>query len=1285
MSAASESLLTGIACETALDFLGTVRFYADPPGSSNISALDRLIFEHHPHSSESSSLNRGDVIELQGPAGSGKTQLTYFLALTTILPFTWAVSLANPASTRPPRVDTITLGGRNRSVAVFDVDKRWSALRLKEMVRAHLKRRIDAHCDLIPTLYNARASSDATEAMLELAMARVYIFETRDTIELAAGLAGLPSYAERERPNEEIAMIIVDSISSCYWQDRYTNECASRASRESRSETGPATARRPLKAEARAFSQALRYLAAARTRLGAVVVLTNASLGVYEPPRDQIEPMPAPTDFYRQHLPPPYPNPFVRDEQRPAFDPGQPYATSNLLELTCHISLHLPTVDPVPDGLSLQKAHVDTLRPRSLRLAQHIGILRIPHVEHGRQIGRFRFGVRPHATVSLSTRSSPSPPPRDATTPSKANGRGGGQASTTPRRRTDSMKRSLKITPVESLPSSRLTRSASKRAQTVNQISESLLESPSNRRGRYFGSNSEAGDRELSSQQDEESDASLGDEDDDLSHEGEPMAAGEASRAGEVLKKRQLKSTNGVPHFGAAAWDQLNKRVSQLPSAHLPVAFEHGWMSSEQPKNVANGFLSVNALLPRRRGSNQASSDTGTAYSDTASAKSSMTDGARKGKGWRIPVRWPLVPEVCVLALVFALVLRQANASALSAPLAVPVSFGPIILLVAIVPFIAILRRTAPVTYLMVPFTDERGYRDASAADDGFAVGALLPPMVATAVFADACYRGETPLRNIRALVDQWSVAGTQNVTVTSASELHELQLQARAALMLMITINSYILVLHVFLARTILKVSLLPRNNTKRFFGAVVVSAGVGALISLALVVARRSGHGLMYNSPTETFFCAFLYQMSLYTISRLARRGFTLGELSIVSSSGVSLCLEFWRLSVARWHFLDRPSIPATFRDPTAITAFQHVLIPGAFLSGFILSPLLIMSRHVAQKPAHRLKWPERRERSRRLLALAVFGCLILIVLGPLAGWTGWVFGGGITYAWEWALRYTIFGGDGIKGMHAGEITGWRRWRRLVLVFYWLAVITAAIGGWQTRLVRARKVTMGRMGSADGKASSKSNVESAREERRIHVSLDLRRKFFHALAVLLFVPAIALDTSFTSLAFSFAFAVFTFAEYARYFALYPIGAPIHVFFNEFIDSKDSGPVVVSHFYLLTGCASGVWLDTVGIKLFTGVLVLGVGDALASIIGRRVGTVRWPGSSKTLIGSFAFVASTVSAAELLKLIGLSPPFSTLKYLLATCLTALFEATSSQNDNLTCPILMWSALAALQL
>ena len=48
----------------------------------------------------------------------------------------------------------------------------------------------------------------------------------------------------------------------------------------------------------------------------------------------------------------------------------------------------------------------------------------------------------------------------------------------------------------------------------------------------------------------------------------------------------------------------------------------------------------------------------------------------------------------------------------------------------------------------------------------------------------------------------------------------------------------------------------------------------------------------------------------------------------------------------------------LPETFRAPTPLIAFQHVLIPGVFLIGFLLSPLLVVSRHLASKPSYRLR---------------------------------------------------------------------------------------------------------------------------------------------------------------------------------------------------------------------------------------------------------------------------------------------------------------------------------------
>ena len=60
----------------------------------------------------------------------------------------------------------------------------------------------------------------------------------------------------------------------------------------------------------------------------------------------------------------------------------------------------------------------------------------------------------------------------------------------------------------------------------------------------------------------------------------------------------------------------------------------------------------------------------------------------------------------------------------------------------------------------------------------------------------------------------------------------------------------------------------------------------------------------------------------------------------------------------------------------------------------------------------------------------------------------------------------------------------------------------------------------------------------------------------------------------------------------------------------------------------------------------FTGVLAVGIGDACASILGRRLGTTRWPGTNKTILGTTAFVVSIFGSAMLLRVTGIVEPFS---------------------------------------
>lgn len=275
---------------------------------------------------------------------------------------------------------------------------------------------------------------------------------------------------------------------------------------------------------------------------------------------------------------------------------------------------------------------------------------------------------------------------------------------------------------------------------------------------------------------------------------------------------------------------------------------------------------------------------------------------------------------------------------------------------------------------------------------------------------------------------------------------------------------------------------------------------------------------------------------------------------------------------------------------------------------------------------------------------------------------------------------------------------------WSRPLLIGYWLILVGISVSGWQAsrfvgKRIRVRPAGASHNGQQIAVVSGES-IDSASKSKGVpahpthtdatlpngtlgfpkkaaYLSLNARRKFFHALAVFLFTPGIAYDPAFSHLAFSLAFSAFIFAEYIRYYALYPFGAALHIFLSEFTDHKDSGPVILSHFYLLTGCASAIWLEGVqkgntssvvtsrqwlwggassfaneateshvDISMFIGVLTLGVGDALASIVGRRYGKSRWPASSKTLEGSLSFMTSIFIASLFLRAINWCAPFS---------------------------------------
>ncbi|KAI9136656.1 hypothetical protein BKA69DRAFT_1033397, partial [Paraphysoderma sedebokerense] len=134
-----------------------------------------------------------------------------------------------------------------------------------------------------------------------------------------------------------------------------------------------------------------------------------------------------------------------------------------------------------------------------------------------------------------------------------------------------------------------------------------------------------------------------------------------------------------------------------------------------------------------------------------------------------------------------------------------------------------------------------------------------------------------------------------------------------------------------------------------------------------------------------------------------------------------------------------------------------------------------------------------------------------------------------------------------------------------------------------------------------------------------------------------------------FTHLAFSVALSLFIFTEYLRYFLIPPFGYQLHQSLSKFLDERDTGPAIISHIYLLLGCAVPLWLasflDDGGINnsngnekkgvmvvlpAIAGAVTLGIGDTMASIIGQRYGRIRYPNSKKTVEGTIGFILGSL-------------------------------------------------------
>jgi dolichol kinase len=236
--------------------------------------------------------------------------------------------------------------------------------------------------------------------------------------------------------------------------------------------------------------------------------------------------------------------------------------------------------------------------------------------------------------------------------------------------------------------------------------------------------------------------------------------------------------------------------------------------------------------------------------------------------------------------------------------------------------------------------------------------------------------------------------------------------------------------------------------------------------------------------------------------------------------------------------------------------------------------------------------------------------------------------------------------------------------------------------------------------------------------------VEVDTRRKVFHGTMVAMLLPTIFIDPCFVALALALVLAIFLLLDLIRASQLPPLSKPIARFLTPYVDGRDlRGPVVVSHIFLLIGCAIPLWLSLAGVdrdgdepwqgwevkgrdvSMVAGVVCVGMGDAAASLIGRRYGRWKWPwAGGKSLEGSLAF-AVAVSVGLVVSRVwlhvgwdsGQAGQKTTGEWVQDALLTAgkaglcatgasLNEAVlTGGNDNVIVPVILWALVRGVRL
>uniref|UniRef100_A0A1B6D909 dolichol kinase n=1 Tax=Clastoptera arizonana TaxID=38151 RepID=A0A1B6D909_9HEMI len=190
--------------------------------------------------------------------------------------------------------------------------------------------------------------------------------------------------------------------------------------------------------------------------------------------------------------------------------------------------------------------------------------------------------------------------------------------------------------------------------------------------------------------------------------------------------------------------------------------------------------------------------------------------------------------------------------------------------------------------------------------------------------------------------------------------------------------------------------------------------------------------------------------------------------------------------------------------------------------------------------------------------------------------------------------------------------------------------------------------------------------------------------RKYFHLLALGVYIPGLIFNQCLLYTASGVVLALFIVLETMRILKLPIIGTALDCGFQAFVDEKDN-VIALTPIYLLVACSLPLWIhpnpsDKVLLPLMSGLLAIGVGDTAASICGTWFGEHNWPGSNRTKEGTLGCFISQLFTVLAFIHYGYVPRNNLLRPIVAIITTSLVEAITDQVDNLALPLLSYIIL-----